>query len=77
MSLDFGIISRYDLDDYRLKYLCGLITRLFKAADMSGGILNFLPFLKHVMPDLIGYTELQTIHNQIHEFIEVIYLTYF
>lgn len=38
---------------------------------MSGGILNFLPFLRHVVPDFNGYTELKNIHNQIHEFIEV------
>lgn len=70
MSVDL-VFSRYSLDDQRLKHLGDLITRLFKAADMSGGILNFLPFLRHVIPDLIGYTELRTIHNQIHEFIEV------
>ncbi|KAG6459438.1 hypothetical protein O3G_MSEX011399 [Manduca sexta] len=60
---------RYDLEDVRLKKLCSLITRLFKAVDMSGGVLNFMPFLRHFIPNYIGYTELKSIHNTLHEFL--------
>ncbi|XP_045766237.1 farnesoate epoxidase-like [Maniola jurtina] len=61
--------KRYDLSDKQLTILCDLITRSFKVVDMSGGILNFLPFLRHVMPDLIGYTELNAIHHKLYEFL--------
>lgn len=62
--------KRYDLHDEELKNLCALITKLFRAVDMSGGILNFMPFLRHIIPGLIGYTELQSAHNALHKFIE-------
>ncbi|CAB3259871.1 unnamed protein product [Arctia plantaginis] len=61
--------KRYDLDDANLKLLCDIITRLFRAVDMSGGILNFLPFVRHVAPNLSGYNELCSIHKAIHDFL--------
>lgn len=63
---------RYDLNDEELRNLCALITKLFRTVDMTGGILNFLPFLRHIVPGLIGYTELQSAHSALHKFIEVI-----
>ncbi|XP_046968676.1 farnesoate epoxidase-like [Vanessa cardui] len=63
--------KRYDLKDEQLNMLCDLITRSFKVVDMSGGILNFLPFLRHVMPNIIGYTELKNIHNAIYTFLNI------
>ncbi|GBP41037.1 Farnesoate epoxidase [Eumeta japonica] len=66
---------RYDTDDERLKEICDLITRTFKTADMSGGVLNFMPFLRHVIPNAIGYTEMMRIHKSLYNFIgEVIEL---
>ncbi|CAK1586205.1 unnamed protein product [Parnassius mnemosyne] len=62
--------KRYDLMDKRLKSLCDLITRSFKVSDMSGGVLNFLPFLRHVIPNQIGYTELKNIHASIYAFLK-------
>ncbi|XP_023936785.2 farnesoate epoxidase [Bicyclus anynana] len=61
--------KRYDLANEQLKVLCDLITRSFKVVDMSGGILNFLPFLRHVVPNLIGYTELRAIHDALYDFL--------
>lgn len=63
--------SRYDLEDRKLKTLCDLIMRLFRAVDMSGGILNFMPFVRHVLPGLSGYTELTSIHKALHDFLRV------
>lgn len=62
--------KRFDLEDQRLKKLCRHITELFKAVDMSGGVLNFMPFLRYVFPDAIGYTKLKLIHCSLHEFLE-------
>nr|C0SPF7.2 RecName: Full=Farnesoate epoxidase; AltName: Full=Cytochrome P450 15C1; AltName: Full=Protein dimolting; Short=mod; Flags: Precursor [Bombyx mori] len=64
--------KRYDLEDQRLKELCSLVMRLFKLVDMSGGFLNFLPFLRHFVPRLIGFTELQEIHNALHQYLREI-----
>ncbi|KPJ07145.1 putative cytochrome P450 305a1 [Papilio machaon] len=62
--------KRYELTDERLKSLCDLITRSFKVVDMSGGVLNFLPFLRHIIPDLIGYTELMNINHSIYAYLK-------
>ncbi|XP_075978468.1 farnesoate epoxidase-like isoform X2 [Anticarsia gemmatalis] len=62
--------KRYDLEDAKLKTLCDLITRLFNAVDMSGGVLNFLPFLRHVAPGLSGYNALRASHDSIHSFVK-------
>ncbi|KAF9419040.1 hypothetical protein HW555_004367 [Spodoptera exigua] len=61
--------KRYDLEDRKLKTLCDLIMRLFRAVDMSGGILNFMPFVRHILPGLSGYTELTSIHKALHDFL--------
>ncbi|XP_050671896.1 farnesoate epoxidase-like isoform X2 [Leptidea sinapis] len=61
--------KRYDLKDGKLRRLCDLITRSFKVVNMSGGLLTFMPFLRHVIPNLIGYNELRAIHNGIYKFI--------
>ncbi|CAH2244365.1 farnesoate epoxidase-like [Pararge aegeria] len=60
---------RYDLTNEQLTILCDLITRSFKVVDMSGGILNFMPFLRHVFPNLIGYNELIAIHDSLYDFL--------
>ncbi|CAK1556238.1 unnamed protein product [Leptosia nina] len=62
--------KRYDLKDNKLKHICDLITKSFQLVDMSGGILTFLPFLRHIMPDFIGYSELKLIHHNIYTFIQ-------
>ncbi|XP_068618762.1 farnesoate epoxidase-like [Battus philenor] len=62
--------KRYDLTDERLKTLCNCIAQSFTSNDMSGGLLNFLPFLRHVIPGLIGYTKLVNDNKSIHTFIK-------
>ncbi|XP_060802447.1 farnesoate epoxidase isoform X2 [Amyelois transitella] len=61
---------RYDLNDDRLKRLCALVMRLFRLVDMSGGIISFMPFLRHVIPGLIGFTEMKSIHSSLQAFIK-------
>ncbi|KAH9637223.1 hypothetical protein HF086_016245 [Spodoptera exigua] len=65
----FFLMRSYDLEDRKLKTLCDLIMRLFRAVDMSGGILNFMPFVRHILPGLSGYTELTSIHKALHDFL--------
>ncbi|KAL4707737.1 hypothetical protein ACJJTC_014918 [Scirpophaga incertulas] len=61
--------KRYELNDERLLNLCGLITRCFKAVDMSGGVMTFMPILRHFIPSLIGYTEMTAVHRALHQFL--------
>ncbi|KAJ2944347.1 hypothetical protein O0L34_g18349 [Tuta absoluta] len=61
--------KRYDLDDDRLKELCHLIKRAFAVLDMSGGILNFMPFLRYIIPGLIGYTEIKEVYDSLYTFL--------
>ncbi|RVE41678.1 hypothetical protein evm_013666 [Chilo suppressalis] len=61
--------KRYKLDDENLKKLCDLITRCFKAVDISGGVMTFMPFLRYIIPDIIGYTEMTTVHRALHKFL--------
>ncbi|XP_026731057.1 farnesoate epoxidase-like [Trichoplusia ni] len=61
--------KRYDLEDEKLTTLCNLIMRLFKASDMSGGILNFMPLIRYVAPNLSGYNEIHSMHKAIYDFL--------
>ncbi|XP_072947790.1 farnesoate epoxidase-like isoform X2 [Epargyreus clarus] len=62
--------KRYDLENEQLKHLCYMITRSFQVVDMSGGVLNFMPFLRHFIPNLIGYTELKNLHGTLYMFLK-------
>ncbi|GAB0089839.1 Cytochrome P450 [Sergentomyia squamirostris] len=64
---DIGVINvlwtlmagrRYDLKDERLNTLMRLIHETFKIIDMSGGILNQFPQIRHILPTLSGYRPL-------------------
>ncbi|XP_026327061.1 farnesoate epoxidase-like, partial [Hyposmocoma kahamanoa] len=61
--------KRYDLNDDRLKNICDWIRRSFNVVDMSGGVINFLPFLRHIFPGLTGYKELVEIYGSLLTFI--------
>lgn len=63
--------ERFNLDDARLVKLLGIIHDAFKVVDISGGLLNQMPFLRYIAPKACGYT--QTIHTlkRLWDFIEV------
>lgn len=65
------IAFRYDLKDDRLRKICYLIKRSFKVVDMSGGIINFFPYLRHIIPGYTGYRELKELHHSMYMFIKV------
>ncbi|KAI7815650.1 cytochrome p450 [Rhyzopertha dominica] len=62
--------ERFNLDDARLVKLLGIIHDAFKVVDISGGLLNQMPFLRYIAPKACGYT--QTIHTlkRLWDFIE-------
>ncbi|XP_065338913.1 methyl farnesoate epoxidase-like [Cloeon dipterum] len=50
--------KRFELEDPRLIKMFKLQHASFRAIDMSGGLLNQMPFLRHVMPERTGYKNL-------------------
>lgn len=50
--------ERFELDDERLINLVAAVHKNFQVVDMSGGILNLFPWIRHIMPVASGYREL-------------------
>lgn len=49
---------RFDLHDARLAQLLQLIHASFRVIDMTGGVLNQFPLVRHFAPDMCGYRPL-------------------
>lgn len=63
--------ERFTLEDSRLTKLFNIIHAAFQTVDISGGILNHMPFLRYVAPDACGYNKLVDTLKQLWGFIEV------
>lgn len=63
--------ERFALNDKRLIKLMGIIHDAFKVVDISGGILNQMPFLRHVAPQACGYSQMVDTLKRLWNFIEV------
>ncbi|XP_046391136.1 methyl farnesoate epoxidase-like [Ischnura elegans] len=50
-------------------YLLELVRRSFGLQDISGGILGYMPWLRHVVPSLVGYDQLRSTVDKMHEFL--------
>lgn len=61
---------RYSIDDAKLKKLMQIIHDAFRAADISGGMLNQLPFLRFIAPEQTGYSKLKKVLVNLWEFLE-------
>lgn len=79
-TFDVGVINvlwammagtRFALDDARLIKLLKIIHDAFRLSDMSGGMLNQLPFLRYIAPKATGYAELMDIMKRMWQFLEV------
>ncbi|KAG5896789.1 hypothetical protein JTB14_008365 [Gonioctena quinquepunctata] len=62
--------ERFETDDERLKKLLQIIHDGFRIVDISGGVLNQMPFLRHVAPDASGYNQIKNILERMWEFLE-------
>lgn len=63
--------ERFALEDSRLTKLFNIIHTAFQTVDISGGILNHMPFLRYVAPEACGYNKLVDTLKQLWGFIEV------
>lgn len=61
--------ERFDLRDQRLIDLVAAVHKNFQILDMSGGILNLFPSIRHIMPKLSGYEELVDTMKPIWDFL--------
>lgn len=64
--------SRFSLSDSRLRKLLSLLRESFRLQDMSGGLLNQMPFLRFLAPKLSGYNKTIFIMQSLNKFLEVI-----
>lgn len=62
--------QRYSIEDEKLKRLMQIIHDAFKAADISGGMLNQMPFLRFIAPNKTGYIKLKNVLVSLWEFLE-------
>lgn len=63
---------RFSYEDAKLKRLLELVYNEFHEVDVSGGILNQMPFLRFLAPSLSGYNTLMRLINEILDFLQVI-----
>jgi methyl farnesoate epoxidase/farnesoate epoxidase len=64
--------ERFNIDDERLRKLLNIIHDAFRLTDMSGGILNQMPFLRFIAPETCGYNQLVNVLVRMWEFLEVL-----
>lgn len=62
---------RFALNDPKIIKLMEMVHFSFRMMDMSGGILNNMPFLRFFAPNQTGYTDLQNILNEFYTFLAV------
>ncbi|XP_068896333.1 methyl farnesoate epoxidase-like [Tenebrio molitor] len=62
--------ERFNIDDERLRKLLNIIHDAFRLTDMSGGILNQMPFLRFIAPETCGYNQLVNVLVRMWEFLE-------
>nr|QRY28570.1 cytochrome P450 CYP15A1 [Sitobion avenae] len=61
---------RFALNDCRLARLMELVHVSFRMLDMSGGILNQMPFIRFLAPKCSGYKYLKQIINEFYTFLK-------
>ncbi|XP_071454081.1 methyl farnesoate epoxidase-like [Hetaerina americana] len=49
--------KRYSIDDAHLKKLFNLLTRTFRSGQVSGGLLNALPWIRFIFPNVTQYRD--------------------
>lgn len=63
--------QRFEIDDERLRKLLKIIHDAFRIVDMSGGLLNQMPFLRFILPGASGYNKLREVLDTMWEFLGV------
>ncbi|XP_050428296.1 methyl farnesoate epoxidase-like [Adelges cooleyi] len=61
--------QRFNLYDAKLAKLMELVHVSFRMLDMSGGILNQMPFIRYLAPKCSGYRDIEHILNEFYSFL--------
>lgn len=69
MCCHLNIFFRFEHDDERLQKLLKLIHECFRVIDMTGGILNLFPWVRHFCPITSGYKPLLEAHKSLWDFL--------
>lgn len=69
--------KRFDINDERLRKLLKIVHDAFRLTDMSGGMLNQMPFLRFIAPETCGYNQLVDVLVRMWEFLQVPNAKYF
>lgn len=64
-------MQRFDFDDERVLNLAHTVHESFRVIDMTGGILNLYPWIRHIAPNLSGYEPLMKTHYPLWNFLKV------
>lgn len=62
---------RFALNDAKLAKLMDLVHVSFRMLDMSGGILNQMPFIRFLAPKCSGYKDIKHILIEFYTFLKV------
>ncbi|KAH1003748.1 hypothetical protein HUJ04_003617 [Dendroctonus ponderosae] len=62
--------KRFDVDDERLTTLLQIIHECFRIVDMSGGLINQMPFIRYLAPSACGYNQILDVLNRMWTFLQ-------
>ncbi|KAL3275506.1 hypothetical protein HHI36_020266 [Cryptolaemus montrouzieri] len=62
--------ERFDLEDAKLKQLMEIIHDAFRMLDMSGGVLNQMPFLRFIAPQSTGFRKMMEVNQRLWDFLK-------
>nr|CAH7744053.1 unnamed protein product [Callosobruchus chinensis] len=62
--------ERFDIEDVRLKKLLQIVNDAFRLVDMSGGLINQMPYLRHIAPNACGYNKIMDVLTRMWQFLE-------
>ncbi|KAK6620031.1 hypothetical protein RUM44_006431 [Polyplax serrata] len=62
--------ERFSLNNKKLTDLIDLVHEAFKLIDMSGGLLNQMPFLRFVAPNATGYSRVSYVLEKLNNFLK-------
>ncbi|XP_014616131.1 PREDICTED: methyl farnesoate epoxidase-like [Polistes canadensis] len=60
----FFVRFQLDQENPKLKEVIALMKENVKGYNTAGRIINYLPFLRYIFPNLTGYTQIQERHNR-------------
>lgn len=62
---------RFDLENPKLTEILTVLNEIIRNTNVTGGILTHLPFLRHIIPGLTGFTALTERYARMWQFIGV------